>query len=224
MSNGVRLRFSKGDPVRFLSHLDVLRTIERAIRRSKLPIAYSEGFHPKQKIAFAHALPVGVTSKAEYMDLQMNKSVSGIEVQEALNTVLPPGFRISDSAMLPERTASLMSIVKAATYRLAFLKTVSFNGEEVVKQLLAAEQLMVDRQTKKGIRRLDIRPMVYVLQWSDNCLYVQGACGSEQNLRPTEISSLLTVAASDVLVERIELLVPDVNGKWVTPLDVVKEL
>ncbi|HHY14975.1 MAG TPA: DUF2344 domain-containing protein, partial [Firmicutes bacterium] len=64
----IRFRFSVGGEVRFLSHLDLLRTMERALRRSGLPIAYSEGYSPRPKMSFGFALPVGVLSTAEYGD------------------------------------------------------------------------------------------------------------------------------------------------------------
>lgn len=121
MSKNVRLRFSVGEPGRFISHLDVLRLMSRAVRRAGLPIAYSQGFSPTPRLAFASSLPVGVTSAAEYVDLQLNTPVEWEQVKNRLNDVLPDGFRILAGAALPEKYPPLMSLITTARYQIKVL-------------------------------------------------------------------------------------------------------
>ena len=85
-----RAEITKGEEVRYISHLDYAGLIERAIRRAKLPAAYSEGFNPHMKIAFASALAVGVTSDAEYMDFELTQQLCQPEVFDKLNKKLLP--------------------------------------------------------------------------------------------------------------------------------------
>ena len=85
-----RLKITKGEPIRYISHLDFAALMQRAICRSHLPAAYSEGFNPHMKIAFASALSVGITSTCEYMDLELKKDVCQPEVFDkmiSINTV-----------------------------------------------------------------------------------------------------------------------------------------
>ncbi len=224
MVKGARVRFSKGSEVRFLSHLDLLRTIERAIRRSKLPIAYSEGFHPKPKLAFASALSVGLTSSGEYADLVMASPISATEVQDRLNATLPQGFSVDAALELPEGASSLMSIISAASYGLTLIEGSNQDLSGLVNQLLASDSLPIRRETKKGVRSLDIRPMIYDLKWdrNKNQILLRCACGSVQNVRPTEIFHFFSLPMSKVLVHREELLVRKDDGVWITPLDVLK--
>src|SRR2546426_2254200 len=86
--------FEKGDSARWLGHLDILRTFERAIRRAELPIAFSSGFNPRERIAFASALSVGVTASAEPATVELTDPVAPEELVERLNAKLPPGIQL----------------------------------------------------------------------------------------------------------------------------------
>ena len=89
----IRSRLTKGEEVRFISHLDLARTIERAVRRARLPIAYSQGFSPRAKIAFGSALAVGVTSSGEYVDMELTSDIGPDDFLKILNENLPVGIR-----------------------------------------------------------------------------------------------------------------------------------
>ena len=90
----LRALLTKGEAIRFISHLDYASLIERAIRRAKLPVAYSEGFNPHMKFSFASALAVGVTSEAEVMDVELSRPVAQPEAWDRLAAALPPGVRL----------------------------------------------------------------------------------------------------------------------------------
>src|SRR3989442_67429 len=87
--------FEKGDSARWLGHLDILRTFERAIRRAELPIAFSTGFNPRERIAFASALSVGVTASAEPATIELTHPVPTDDLVRRLNEKLPPGIQLS---------------------------------------------------------------------------------------------------------------------------------
>ena len=90
----LRALLTKGEAIRFISHLDYASLIERAIRRAKLPVAYSEGFNPHMKFSFASALAVGVTSEAEVMDVELSRPVAQPEAWDRIAAALPPGVRL----------------------------------------------------------------------------------------------------------------------------------
>ena len=90
------LSISKEDKLRFLGHLDLLRTMERAVVRAEIPVAFSEGFNPHMKIAFDAALGVGVSANPLYMDIRLEKDISCDRVRDMLSALLPEGITIHE--------------------------------------------------------------------------------------------------------------------------------
>ena len=113
----LRALLTKGEEIRFISHLDYAALIERAIRRAKLPVAYSEGFNPHMKFSFASALAVGVTSEAEVMDVELSRPVAQPEAWDRLAAALPPGVRLGRLVPYEGKAKSLMAAVDRAEYR-----------------------------------------------------------------------------------------------------------
>jgi radical SAM-linked protein len=155
----IRLQITKGEAVRYISHLDYARTLERAIRRAKLPAAYSEGFNPHMKMAFASALALGVTSDAEYMDLELTGEVPVEEFTLALRRQLPQGIELRKVCPSPQQTPALMKVVNLATYTVTAMLT---NGdyertEEAVAQFNAAAAVLYIKESPKGKREIDVK-------------------------------------------------------------------
>ncbi|MCJ7497932.1 MAG: TIGR03960 family B12-binding radical SAM protein, partial [candidate division Zixibacteria bacterium] len=143
----IRLKWSKDEEVRFTSHLDVLRTFERAIRRSGIPIAYSEGFHPHPKIAFGPPLPLGFISEAEYLDLQLAEPFSN-EFLLKLNKTLPQGFKILEGKTIFTKAESLSSAINSALYKVE-LPIPETEIKEKIEYTLSQRNLMVSRVSKE---------------------------------------------------------------------------
>lgn len=163
----VRLRLAKGEEARFLSHLELSRAVERAVRRAGLPVALSEGFHPLPKISFASALAVGVTSEGEYVDLILRERMAAEEVRERLNRALPSGLRVLVAREVPLRLPALMAVVGRAEYLVRLLPPPAVRSEQAVQDLLALlerEKIIVERQGKKGARLIDVRPFLQGLR------------------------------------------------------------
>lgn len=163
----MRLRLAKGEEVRFLSHLELSRAVERAVRRAGLPVALSEGFHPLPRISFASALAVGATSEGEYADLILREEMAAEEVQERLNRALPPGIRVLKAQKVPLRLPALTAVVRRAEYLVRLLPPPPVPLEQAVRDLLALperEKIIVERQGKKGPRLVDVRPFLQGLR------------------------------------------------------------
>ena len=101
----IRMQFRKTKEGRFLSHLDLMHTWERVIRRSQLPLAFSQGFNPHPKINFASACAVGTTSDGEYMDMELTQELPLAEVQAALDRAMPPAFAVTAMKVVQGKSA-----------------------------------------------------------------------------------------------------------------------
>jgi len=216
MPDLLRFQFAVGSELRFLSHLDLLRTFERALRRARIPVALTEGFHPKPRLSLAAPLPVGISSRAEFGDVFLRAPVAPAEFIARLNAVLPPGLTVLRAALTSERTAPVMAVVNAAEYR------VQLEGNTItadnIQELLASEELFVLRSTKKGERTVDVRPLIFSIELRGGELVFRCALGPEGNLRPDELLGLLGLDIRDVLVERTGLFVRG-DGAWCGPMD-----
>lgn len=128
----ILFRFAKGEPVRFVGHLDLMRVFERAMRRSDFPIAYSQGFNPRPRMSFASALTLGATSEWELCQLELARDNSRAELDAAvdqLRTQLPPGLGILDVWEIPLEKKNPYIQVRAAEYVLALV------GEDAADRL-----------------------------------------------------------------------------------------
>ena len=195
----LRLKYSKTPQGRFLSHLDLLRTMQRIFRRAGLPLAYSEGFNPHPKISYGSALAVGVTSDGEYLDVELREELSAPEVAKRIEPVLPPGIRLISVKELEGRQDSLMAIINMARYRVeAHLESAisQSDADEMIATLLEQENVLVTREGKKGLRNIDIRAGLYnvTAQVIEGKLFflMDLQTGSEGNVRPEEVITWLS--------------------------------
>lgn len=122
----ILFRFTKGDPVRFVGHLDLMRVVERAIRRSHFPVCYSQGFNPRPRMSFASALTLGATSEWELCQLDLAEDLPPERMEaelEALRQQLPPGISIPEMWPLPLEKKNPYIQVSAAGYELSIQGT-----------------------------------------------------------------------------------------------------
>ncbi|MFH1337120.1 MAG: TIGR03960 family B12-binding radical SAM protein, partial [Candidatus Zixiibacteriota bacterium] len=185
----VRLRWSKSEEVRFTSHLDVGRTFERTIRRSGIPIAYSEGFHPHQKVAFGPPLPLGFISDSEYLDFQLTEPYTPLFFSQ-LNQELPNGFKFLEARSILGKSESLSSVINLAGYEVK-LDVPPDRIDTGIQSLLERENLWIRRTTKDQIKEVDIRRHIYKLdsELLGNMVVLRMylGVGSEGYARPDEI-------------------------------------
>ena len=154
----LRALLTKGEEIRFISHLDYAALIERAIRRAKLPVAYSEGFNPHMKFSFASALAVGPTSEAEVMDVELSRPLSQPEAWDRLAAALPAGVRLLRIVPFEGKTKSLMAAVDRAEYRvrLPYAGTQE-EAERTAKAFFAAPEAVYRRVLPKKTREVDAK-------------------------------------------------------------------
>lgn len=153
-----RLKITKGEPIRYISHLDFAALMQRAICRAHLPAAYSEGFNPHMKIAFASALSVGITSTCEYMDLELKKDVCQPEVFDRLRAVLPPGVELLQVKQIDLRSKALMSIVDEGSYEIKLPLSDDFDKiQHSIETFNKTAQIIITRETPKKRKEIEIK-------------------------------------------------------------------
>ncbi|MDZ7261992.1 MAG: TIGR03960 family B12-binding radical SAM protein, partial [candidate division KSB1 bacterium] len=156
----IRLRYSKGPELRFTSHLDVIRLLERAFRRAGIPLVYSQGYHPHPKISYGPPLPMGFTSEAEYLDFQFYQTPS-LDVRSALAKALPPGMEILGLKKLYGKTKSLTSVINRVDYEVRlFRKPEPGFIEKKIKEFYQRQSISVLRKKEDSSHQVDIRPFV----------------------------------------------------------------
>ncbi len=161
----VRLQFTKRGKVRFVSHRDIARALERAFRIEQLPLAFTLGFSPRPKVSFGLALSVGHESDAEYLDLELAEPIDVDSLPERLSDALPEGIDVTGAAALADRAPSLQEAIHEIWYRTEVVDATGAVPEpdllhRGVDAALRAETLVVTR-TRKGVESLeDVRPVV----------------------------------------------------------------
>ncbi|MDN5347281.1 MAG: hypothetical protein PWP65_845 [Clostridia bacterium] len=214
----LRLQYTKLGPARFLGHLDLMRLFQRAARRADLPLAYSAGFNPHPKLALGPALPLGMESEAEYLDLECTQEIPAREVQGRLQEQLPEGISVRKAKVIDSQTESLAAAIKCAAYRAELPPDVPKNKvEEAISRLSSQEKVLVKRKDKE----VDIRQGIYDLKIEGDggvFLYMLVACSQRLNVRPTEVMEALGLRATKPYVCRSGLFI-SCSPPLVTPLN-----
>ena len=156
----LRVRYAKRGRLRFTSHRDFSRAFERAVFRARIPMAYSSGFNPHPRISYAGAAPTGSASEAEYLELALAQVLDPGEVHRQLDESLPPGLDVLQVVESPG--GSLADLLEASHWRIDVDSDFATTSSAVL-EFLAAEEAVVERMTKKGMRAFDARAAVVSL-------------------------------------------------------------
>jgi radical SAM-linked protein len=160
----VRIRFSKGEPIKYLAHLDMHRTWERTFRRAGLPVAHSKGYNPRPRFQVAAALPVGVMGSAELLDVWLEEPVAADEVVARLRAAAPDGLGVLGAAEAPLDEPALQSQLREAEYRVEIETPESAEAIRIrLEGLLAAGTLPRRRPHKGGWKTYDLRQRIHDL-------------------------------------------------------------
>ena len=171
----LRVRFAKRGRMRFASHRDIARAIERAVRRSGLPVAYSGGFNPHPKLSYSGAVPTGVASEAEYVEIGLTASCVPADVRDRLDAALPPGLDVID--VTESSAGSLADELQVSEWRVTLQGERADAVAAACREFMAAGRVDVERSTAKGLRRVDARAAVVTLELDRRAVdSVTGGC------------------------------------------------
>ncbi len=153
----LRLRYAKRGPLRFASHRDLARALERALRRAGVPMAFSAGFSPHPKISYVGAAPTGAASEAEYLEIGLARRCDPEEVRAALDASLPPGIDVLECVEAADGGGSLADRIDAARWSVELPGVEPAELETAVAVLLSRDEVTVAKRTKNGLRDVDAR-------------------------------------------------------------------
>ncbi|GAA1737331.1 TIGR03936 family radical SAM-associated protein [Aeromicrobium alkaliterrae] len=190
----LRVRYAKRGRLRFTSHRDFGRALERAVRRARVPIGYSSGFTPHPKISYANAAPTGAASEAEFLEIGLTQVCDPDQVRASLDAALPPGLDIVAVVPAPEGTfadrleASLWSVRVAGATGL----------EEAAMAFLAADDVAVERMTKRGLRDIDVRAAVVSVVVRDGDVVDAVVHSTIPTVRPDDVIQALRQFGAEI--------------------------
>lgn len=176
----IRIKYEKQGALRFVGHLDLMRTFQKIFRRAGIPIAYSEGFNPHQIFSIAAPLSLGVASEGEYLDLKLREEMPLQQLMNNINSVCPEGIAIKDAVVLGDKDKAGMAAVQMASYKIdGAIDALDLEG------FLSKESIVIMKKTKKGrMKELDLKPGIFIIEQSDQNLYMEIATGSTLNIKP----------------------------------------
>jgi len=207
-------RYRKGEEVKWLSHLDLKRTLERAMRRAELPLALTEGHNPHPKVSLGPPLSVGATGEAEVFAVHLSAPMRPETVKERLNAQLPPGLQVLEAWVVPGyRRKETFGDLDIAEYRVTMGDGADIEALRArIAHLMASRELTVQRRREHGVRPVDLRPLIVSLEATQAGagqieLRMRLRTGSHGGARPQEVVELLggEQEASPVRYQRLGL-------------------
>jgi radical SAM-linked protein len=156
----LRIRYAKRGRLRFASHRDLARTLERALRRANVPMAFSAGFSPHPKISYIGAAPTGSASEAEYLEIGLSVACEPEAVRAALDAALPDEVAILECVEAAEGTGSLADRIDTSVWRVELPGVPPDDLRTAVGEFLARDEVTVAKRTKNGLRDIDARASV----------------------------------------------------------------
>jgi len=213
--------FEKAPRIRHIGHLDLMRAMQRALRRSGLPVRFSQGFNPHLLLTFAAPLSVGMAGQREIMEVPLGADVTEDEFLTKLNAALPPELPCLFARIVDDKHPASMASMFAAEYDIA----IDPEGAALcsaVDALLAKESIMAVRKTKSGEKLTDIRPMIYELSVSgENRLHCILALGEKATCKPELLLDALTQEAGLSERPRTQIVRKQLYGAELVPLEML---
>ncbi|SFC30826.1 TIGR03936 family radical SAM-associated protein [Clostridium uliginosum] len=204
------IKYTKEANVKFISHLDLMRTIQKNIRRSELPIQYSRGFNPHMAMSIAQPLAVGIYSEGEYMDIVLVEEVDEKDIVDKLNSVSSSGIKFKTATKIPyvegeKKVPQGMALIDACRYIIKVPYEDVSNLEEEINILLNQEEWRTIKKSKKGEREVDIKSMIqefkFWLKDSDLILNIVINSGSREHLAPDLVVKYIQERTSSAKLE-----------------------
>jgi radical SAM-linked protein len=208
----LRLSFSRGEKLKFISHLDLIRLWQRAFNRAGIAVAYSEGFNPHPRISLAAPLALGVTSEAELMDIVLARFVSPHAFTAAVSRQLPEGITIRQTYNAPQTMPSMQSQVRFAEYTVGLATEKGREDVELaIDDLLGKESLPWQHQRDTGPHKYDLRALIEdirLIDWRKGHVTIgmKLRCDSGGSGRPEQVAAALGFDSYPETIHRTRLI------------------
>ena len=202
----IRAQFSKQGNLRFIGHLDLQRLFERALRRSALPLRYSQGFNPKVRLNLASALPLGFSSRHELLDFWLDEPKNLAEIQTELQKALPADINILSLWEVPNANSSLQGALRSSEFEISFPSNYSLENLQLALQsLLDQPSLTVERRGKTQLLQSIVEKVTWLESPEGNILRVQMCATPACNGRPDDLLKLMGIDPAECKIERSNL-------------------
>ncbi|SKC64575.1 TIGR03936 family radical SAM-associated protein [Maledivibacter halophilus] len=208
-------KFTKMDRMKFLSHLELIRVIERALRRANIPLRFTQGFNPHPKISFAAPLAVGVSSEGEYLTVEINKEINVKDFEKKLNMELPEGIKFIKCKYIDPKSKSLMSIVEESTYIVKCITKNQYDLKEIdefIEKFLKREEILYKKIGKRGkekivnIKKYIKEIIILSLQENEIIFKTTVSTGSKGNLKPeVAFEKLMELEGIEIDLEKVRV-------------------
>ncbi len=199
----IAVKFSRTGGTRFISHLDMQRTMGRALRRSGLRLKMSSGFNPHIVMSFASALGVGMETTGDYLEFSVTEDAESGSVITALNACLPPEIRITDCYIIKEGSAKLMALVNTALIEFVPEKGAEERFLRALTEITDSKEYFAEKKTKSGFKTMDIRPMIKHVS-TDGGIFVTLMLCEEATLSPSLLlKEIRRLADADINVRTV---------------------
>jgi radical SAM-linked protein len=208
----LRIRFQRGQELKFISHLDIIRLWQRAINRADITIAYSEGFNPHPRLSLAVPLALGMTSEAELMDVFLARWISPHSFTELMNRQLPPGIEIMQTYQIAPAMPSLQSQVRFAEYKVELeTEKEQKEVESAISSLLALDHLPWQHQRDTGPRHYDLRVLIddlWLIDWHSGhaVIGMRLRCDNVGSGRPEQVAAAMGFESYPQSIHRTRLI------------------
>ena len=208
----LRVVFRKGGAAKHISHLDLMRTWERALRRAEVPLAYSRGFNPRPKLTFASALPVGFVGRSEMLDVFLERRVELQDAVSRLRAQLPCGVELRNATEVALALPSLPSQLAAAEYEVTIHSDETLAELQLrLRRLMETESVVRSRERPNGVRTYDLRPLIHELsvarqQGETTVLRMRLQANAQGTGRADEVLSALGLFSNVRSIERARLV------------------
>ena len=205
----VRIKYAKTGWLKYTSNLDVQKIWERALRRARLPLAYSQGFNPQPRLNLAAPLPLGFTGSGELIDIWFTEGLDLQTTKETLTSKLPPGLTLQDVFEVDLSEDSLQSRVAAAAYRIHILDEI--NAEDLACKMTSILDATSLPRTRRG-KAYDLRPLIEELQLqADHILISRLTMLPNATGRPEELLQAMQLDPNNAHIERTELILSEIT-------------
>lgn len=203
-----RVKYTKGELVKYISHLDFLRCVNRSFKRGKIPVKYSNGFNPHVLLNIALPCPVGVSSICELLDIELYEEMAPEEIKKRLSASLPVGMEVLEV----ERNQNLKDFFDITT---ALYHTTFKSDKEIdIEKFIAEPEFIIEKKSKRGMKEVNVKDFVKKLELKDSCgtsysISMVIDAGNKSNLKPELLLGAMEkyfgADFTDIKTERTEI-------------------
>jgi radical SAM family uncharacterized protein/radical SAM-linked protein len=214
----VRIKFTKEREMKYISHLDLIRLLQRAIRRADIPIAMTQGFSPHPKLSLSQPLSVGISSQAEYADLSLYRHIKLDKLISLLNQTLPEGIKVLEAIFIPTKPKSLTALINCLLYK------IEIKDEDIssrINEFLNKESVCIFRVVNGRKREINIRKFIDRIILNKRELLVYFKVDNGKTIKIQEFLNAISLNDENIVnIIRLGQFYKDNSGRLFSPMEI----